>query len=370
MNRVTIVNLAGRAWHVDSVGADALDAWLQAARERLADDPDRDEVLLDFERAIADRCAQVAPEARDVVSAEQVQSILDALGPVEPAVDADVAPTDAPTDDPGAAPTTAFPPVDVPLRDRKLYRLTGEGESLLGGVCAGLAAWLRVDVTVVRLLAVLLTVLTSGGLIIAYFVLWLVVPEARTPDQRAHARGEGQTAQEMLARARDEASPALTRLGSLLRQVAIVTVHVLRWTILATIWVILVAWGLALGWLVVDSSALVQAFDPGTSTWLVGLWLTCIAWIPLAILIALERVFAAIARPQRRRRGSLAIGATLTASWVLAVVGLAAIPAANSEQLAALADGETTITIDDQVICVVQDSRDADRDCDEVIAVD
>jgi hypothetical protein len=52
MNRVTIVNLAGRAWHVEEAGAQALDAWFADARARLASDPDLDEVMLDFERAI------------------------------------------------------------------------------------------------------------------------------------------------------------------------------------------------------------------------------------------------------------------------------------------------------------------------------
>ena len=44
------------------------------------------------------------------------------------------------------------------------------------GVCAGLAKYLNMDVTIMRLLVVLLTLFVGGGLI-AYIVCALVMPE-------------------------------------------------------------------------------------------------------------------------------------------------------------------------------------------------
>lgn len=48
---------------------------------------------------------------------------------------------------------------------------------ILGGVCGGLAAWLGWDVTVVRLLYFLISVLSAAfpGLLV-YIVLWFVMP--------------------------------------------------------------------------------------------------------------------------------------------------------------------------------------------------
>ena len=48
---------------------------------------------------------------------------------------------------------------------------------MLGGVCAGLADHLGLDVTLVRLLTVLVTVLGFGSVIIAYLVAWVIVPK-------------------------------------------------------------------------------------------------------------------------------------------------------------------------------------------------
>jgi len=55
-------------------------------------------------------------------------------------------------------------------------------ERMLAGVCGGLAEWLGWDVSVVRVLYVLLSVTTAAfpG-ILAYVILWLILPEAELP---------------------------------------------------------------------------------------------------------------------------------------------------------------------------------------------
>jgi phage shock protein PspC (stress-responsive transcriptional regulator) len=360
MNRVTIVNLAGRAWHVEEAGVSSLDAWLDVARVRLASDPDRDELMLDFERAIADRFAHLAPSDRDVVTAAHVDEVLAALGTVEPAHVDEPDPTPDRDAEPDAATTTRMEPVaagaddsSTGWRERPLYRLTGE-DGMVAGVCSGLAAYLRVDVTVLRVVVVLLTVLTGGALIIGYIVMALIVPEAQSPEQRAEALGVGTTAQEMLARARAGASPALATLGSLITRVVRVLLTLTRWVLLVAIWALLAAWALAIGWIVVQPHTLLDAFDPGTSAWLVGLWVTCIAWIPIAVLLAAERALAALRRPagERTRRTSIAFTSAWLVSVVVAVLGVFAIPASHSKELSRLSDGHTTLTIDGDSFCI------------------
>lgn len=61
------------------------------------------------------------------------------------------------------------------MADRTLYR--SRDDRMAGGVCAGIADYFDLDPTVVRLLTVLATLLSSGGVILAYVVLWAAVPE-------------------------------------------------------------------------------------------------------------------------------------------------------------------------------------------------
>jgi phage shock protein C len=50
-------------------------------------------------------------------------------------------------------------------------------DRMLGGVCSGIADYLRVDVTLVRVLAVVGACLGMGSLVVAYLVAWLLLPE-------------------------------------------------------------------------------------------------------------------------------------------------------------------------------------------------
>lgn len=62
-----------------------------------------------------------------------------------------------------------------PAGPRRLVRRTDD--KMIAGVCSGIAAYFAIDVTLVRLLAVLGTVLGLGSLVIVYVVLWVVMPE-------------------------------------------------------------------------------------------------------------------------------------------------------------------------------------------------
>ncbi|MFZ5807746.1 MAG: PspC domain-containing protein [Chloroflexota bacterium] len=57
---------------------------------------------------------------------------------------------------------------------KRLYR--SRKERMLGGVCAGLGEYLRVDPTLLRLLFVLFTLMGGQG-ILAYLILWVIVPD-------------------------------------------------------------------------------------------------------------------------------------------------------------------------------------------------
>ena len=59
---------------------------------------------------------------------------------------------------------------------RRLVRRTDD--RMIGGVCSGIADYTGVDVTVVRLAAVIGAVLGFGTLIVAYVVAWLLMPAA------------------------------------------------------------------------------------------------------------------------------------------------------------------------------------------------
>jgi phage shock protein PspC (stress-responsive transcriptional regulator) len=63
----------------------------------------------------------------------------------------------------------------MPRSGTRLYR--SRGDRMLGGVLGGLGAFLGVDPVWLRIAIVVLTLMGSGVLVVAYIVMWVVVPE-------------------------------------------------------------------------------------------------------------------------------------------------------------------------------------------------
>ena len=59
----------------------------------------------------------------------------------------------------------------------------------ISGVCGGIAEYLNVDPTLVRLAAVALAIITGGAFIIAYIVAMVVMPQSAPPAPVWHAAG-------------------------------------------------------------------------------------------------------------------------------------------------------------------------------------
>lgn len=77
------------------------------------------------------------------------------------------------------------PETSGPAVSPRLARLPDKGQ--IAGVCAGIAAYFKVDVTVVRLLWVILSIVPGGiiGGLIAYGAAWLLMPESIAPADHA-----------------------------------------------------------------------------------------------------------------------------------------------------------------------------------------
>lgn len=59
------------------------------------------------------------------------------------------------------------------MNEKRLTRM--EDGRMIAGVCSGLARYLGIDATAVRLIFVLLAIFGGGGLLL-YLILWLIMP--------------------------------------------------------------------------------------------------------------------------------------------------------------------------------------------------
>jgi len=198
MRKVTTINLNNNAYQIDEDGYDALRAYLDNAARALANNPDREEILADLEQAIADKCRLTLGAHKTVVSGAEVQRILKEMGPVTSGDGSDAG------DDAGATADAAFGATATAsqgagYQPRRLYRIR-EGMHW-AGICTGIAAYVGVEVHLVRLAVILITVFTGffPGLII-YAVLAFILPIATTSQEVAAAHGQPFNAQELIDR--------------------------------------------------------------------------------------------------------------------------------------------------------------------------
>jgi phage shock protein PspC (stress-responsive transcriptional regulator) len=195
MQKVISINLNGNAYQLDENGYDALHQYLASAERALAANPDRVEIMADLEQAIADKCQKFLGPHKSIVTAVEIAEIVKEMGPIDPA------PGDEEPGREGAAAHDAETRRDDP-RPRRLYRIPSGG--MIAGVCNGLAAYFAVDVALIRIGFVLAALLTKGAAILGYVLMMFIVPEAKTPEERAVAGGLPFNAKEVIDRAKKQ----------------------------------------------------------------------------------------------------------------------------------------------------------------------
>ena len=348
MNKVTTINLNGHAYQFEEAGYELLKKYLDQARKKLDDDPDKEEILADFERAIADKCDSHLRAHKNVITTEEAKKIIDDMGPVEPSDD-----TDKKSDG------------DDRQQPKRLYTLN-DG-AIIGGVCNGLAAYMNLDVTVVRLVFVLLVFITGGSMILIYLLLMLVIPEARTPEEKAELRGERFSAQEVIGRAKlkyadisnkehwrkvaEQNQPVLSNLGEILLRI-IRVIAVLISLIFGIIFAVMTAaWVSGLWWIAFGHPNLADQLRT-ISLWTVAAGVTAGYFtlaLPFGILAVLfmrigaERPFG--------KQGTRWITA-IAALWVVSIGVILGVAAVTGGRVSDYRASHAWIDFDNHQVCI------------------
>lgn len=159
MKKTLNVNIGSVAFTMDEDAYFTLNNYYEDIRSRLYEN-ERGEVMEDIESRTADIFRESMAYPSQVVSLDMVKRAIAIIG-------------NASTFGEQRYDRGYTPPPAEEERPRKLYR--SRDNSVLGGVCGGLADYLNVDAAVVRILAVLLLFL--GGLTFwIYIVLWIALP--------------------------------------------------------------------------------------------------------------------------------------------------------------------------------------------------
>ena len=173
MNKTISISLAGFSFIIEEQAYEKLNAYLQALRNSLEKD-EADEVMYDIEIRIAEIFRENL-DKREVVNSDDVEKVIAQLGTPE-AIE-------------GQSEENAEQEIPQEKTKKELFRDMKRGK--IAGVCAGLAQYFGMDISLMRIIWILVFIFSVGFVsVVAYVILWIVVPEAETASDFLKMQGK------------------------------------------------------------------------------------------------------------------------------------------------------------------------------------
>lgn len=185
MKKTLTVNLGGTVFNIDEDAYQLLDKYLSNLRLHFQKEEGSEEIMNDFESRIAELFRERVRLGNEVITIEHVNNMIDKMGKPEEIFG---------DENEGSEQRTSYASAQTETKTGKKRLMRDMDNKIIGGVASGLAAYLNWDVTAVRLLfIVLLFIPYIRGIVLAYLILWIVVPAAKTATDRLEMRGENPT---------------------------------------------------------------------------------------------------------------------------------------------------------------------------------
>jgi phage shock protein PspC (stress-responsive transcriptional regulator) len=175
MKKTLSIHLGRQLFVIEEDAFDRLQQYLKRLETSLQGENGTAEIIEDIEMRFAELLMSYLGETRRVVTIADVEKGIASLG--EPEVISEDTVRDESQSRSSSQQNSG---------QRRFYRDPEGG--ILGGVCAGLAAYLNIDPVIVRIGFILLAF--AGFMVPLYIILWVIVPSASTPSERLQMQGK------------------------------------------------------------------------------------------------------------------------------------------------------------------------------------
>lgn len=175
MKKVININFQGRVIPIEETAYEILKQYVESLRRYFSREEGRDEIINDIENRIAELFDEKLKKGAVCIGDEDVQAVMLSMGRPEDFEEQDggesTESTYTETHTKSSQQSTA-----AQEEPRRLRR--AENDTVLGGVCAGIAHYLRIDPAVVRIIFALVAFAGFGFGFLLYIILWIVLPAA------------------------------------------------------------------------------------------------------------------------------------------------------------------------------------------------
>jgi len=184
MKKTFTINISGSIFHIDDDAFEKLQKYLHMLNKHFGPAIEGQEILQDIEARIAELFLEKTGNKVEVITDFMVDEVIARMGKPEDFMEPG-------EEESEKAATETTSPEEEPKIRRRLYR---DGDNrVLGGVCSGMGAYFNIDMVMMRVIFFLLFFLIGPFNLLLYFILWIVVPKAKTTAQRLEMRGKEAT---------------------------------------------------------------------------------------------------------------------------------------------------------------------------------
>ncbi len=301
MKEITRIHLAKTPFSVEVDAKKSLEKYLNSIQKNMHAEP---EAMREIEARMVELLAERGVSKDGVISHDDVLAVQKQMG--EPRDFSDDA-------------SEAIDEIeDKDIDDKPAKQLMRDPDNaIIGGVCAGVAAYFNINPLWVRLIAIISPFMTFGTAVLIYVVMWLSMPPARTASDKLRMRGEPVTLASLKKAAVDEAS-AMTDGGG-----ATVVAKIFRYFAGALIFLMTLAvlFGLIVGG--VFGVSLVNLLDGlSAQMWAWGLWFSLAIGGIAAVVLGMVLARSVFTWTMNRVSMITTIAATIVISMSMASAGI------------------------------------------------
>ncbi len=171
MKKIININFHSRVIPIEESAYDILRKYVESLKKHFADEEGADEIVNDIENRFAELFSDRLKKGAVCITDADVNEIITSMGrPEDFDQDEKATGTNGNTD----SKTASFAEEATADEPRRLYR--SENDKMLGGVCGGLAVYLKIDPSVVRIIYAVLILGSFGTALLLYLILWVALP--------------------------------------------------------------------------------------------------------------------------------------------------------------------------------------------------
>ena len=190
MNKTVNINLGGMFFHIDEDAYLKLTRYFDAIKRSLNSSSGQDEIIKDIEMRVSELLTEKQKSEKHVVGLKDVDEVIAVMGQPEDYIIEDEEKSNQSFNDYGTR------------KHKKLYRDKEKG--MIGGVATGLGHYFGIDAVWIKIIFLVFVFAGFGTGILAYFVLWIVTPEAVTTSEKLEMTGEPVTISNIEKKVREE----------------------------------------------------------------------------------------------------------------------------------------------------------------------